>query len=483
MGKIRDITDFSLFRSTENNKGVSPSKMTKTVFYDGITQVKAEFLNAINNPVFRAKPEQDGELPLISNTDLSTAPGQILPSWQEFADGFKVTTYDHLTVAYNGGVYRLTGGSPQVLNSGKLSVPDNAQTYLYLNLSGQIAQSSDYPVFGKILAKVTSVSGSIIQIDDFRSRGIIELASESFLPSDSKLVGSVEALHGPSPSSGWVEQKGMHWVSLTSDTIRSIGAPGSGAGISESWLLRLYTFLYNDNSLALLTSSGSSVGTRPASAAEAWGAKIRLVLPDYRGEILSGATASAAYGTSVGSDTVRLSKNHLPAYNLTVTDPGHAHSIADPTHNHLFNDPGHAHSVSDSTHVHAVADPGHAHGVYDPGHTHFINYSFDEQGGRSQAGPYLSNQQYEAINQLAVWTDARATGVAIFPATTGAYLDSRYANIGIYAAKTGASNSGAATGISIYSGKTNLTVALGGGGQDLAIRPKTKAITWLIFAG
>lgn len=457
--------------------------MTKTVFYDGITQVTAAFLNAINNPVFRAKPERDGEFPLISNSDLSAEPGQLLPSWQEFADGFKVTAYDRLTVAYNGGVYRLTGGSPQVLNPGKLSVPDNSQVYIYLNTVGQIVQSSDYPVLGKILAKVTTASGSIIQIDDFRSRGILELASASFLPSDSKLVGSVEALHGPSPSSGWIEQKGMRWVSLTSDTIRSIGSPGSGAGITESWLLRLYTFLYSDDTLPLLTSSGSSVGTRPASATEAWNAKIRLTLPDYRGEILSGATAAAKFGTSVGSDTVKVLKNHLPAYNLTVTDPGHAHSIADPGHNHVFNDPGHAHSVADSTHVHAVADPGHAHGVYDPGHSHFINYSFDEQGGRSGPGPYLSNQQAEAINQLAVWTDARATGVAIYAAGTGVYLDSRYANIGIYAAKTGAYNSAAVTGLSIYSGKTNLTVASGGSGQDLTIRPKTKTITWLIFAG
>ncbi len=457
--------------------------MVKTVFYDGITQVKAAFLNAINNPVFREKPERDGEFPLIADTDLSTAPGQILPSWREFADGFKVQSNDRLTVAYNGGIYRLAGGEPQILAPGLITVPDNSQVYIYLNVQGVIAQSSDYPSQGKILAKVTTASGSVARIDDFRARGILELASASFMPSDSKLIGSLEALHGAPPASGWMEQKGLHWVSLVSDTIRTIGSPGSGSGISEFWLYSLYAFLFNDDTLPLLTAAGSAVTTRPASATEAWNAKLRLTLPDYRGEILSGVSSTTKFGAAAGSDAFTLTKAHLPAYDLTVTDAGHAHSITDPTHNHVLNDPSHAHSVADSTHVHAVADPGHAHAVYDAGHSHFVNTTFDEQGGRSQPGPYLSNQQAEAAYQFAQWTDVRGASIGIYAAATGVYLDARAANIGIYAAKSGAYNSAAATGISVYSAKTNIKVSTGGSGQSFNVRPRTKAITWLIFAG
>ncbi len=454
--------------------------MTKTLFYDGITQVNAAFLNAINNPVYRSKPERDGEFPLISDSDLSVEPGQLLPSWKEFSEAFKVGVSERLSVAYNGGVYRVTGGTPTIVNPGRINLPDNSSTYVFLSLQGQVAQSSDFPALGKILARVTTVSGSVARIEDFRSRGILELSSESFLPSDSKLVGSVEALHGPSPASGWIEQKGMRWVSLVSDPIRSIGSPGSGAGLSEPWLIRLYTYLFNDDLLALTTASGTTVTSRPANATEAWNAKLRLALPDYRGEILSGASANARYGASVGSNTRKIAKNHLPNYALSVTDPGHAHSVSVTPHAHNVNTGAHSHGVYDAGHSHPGWTGGHAHAVHDPGHQHLIavNDPTDNsaaQGFEGNTGPFrfwrnsghaATGVAIHSVGDIGVGTHVVGTGISLYEAgNLGGRTDSRQDTIGIFASPSG------------------LTVNLAGGAQDFDIRPASRAITWLIFAG
>ncbi|MBH8566700.1 hypothetical protein I8748_31885 [Nostoc sp. CENA67] len=143
--------------------------MTKTVFVNG-SPVTADFLNSINNPVFDGQ-DFDGHCPLITNSDLSSAAGQIKPEWEAFRDTLKVIATSGLTIGYTGGAVRLQDGSFVAINPGNLVLADNSISYVYINESGVIVQSTTYPLRALMLAQIFTVSGNISgSIIDLRPR-------------------------------------------------------------------------------------------------------------------------------------------------------------------------------------------------------------------------------------------------------------------------------------------------------------------------
>jgi len=76
---------------------------------------------------------------------------------------------------------------------------------------------------------------------------------------------------------------------------------------------------------ALFAAIGSAWGT---------GGVGTFRVPNLTGRFPIGADVAYPIGTSGGNNSFTLSKANLPNYNLTVTDPGHAHGITDPQHHH-----------------------------------------------------------------------------------------------------------------------------------------------------
>lgn len=145
--------------------------MTKTTFSNG-TIVTAAFLNAINNPVFVDAPDDDGEIAKISNSDLSTASGQILPEWTTFRDTLKVTEGAAAgSVNYTAGVVTLTDGTIQAIQSGTIAgLAGTATHFIFVNDSGVVTSSTTRPTIGLVMAAVATSNGVVGAITDLRPR-------------------------------------------------------------------------------------------------------------------------------------------------------------------------------------------------------------------------------------------------------------------------------------------------------------------------
>ena len=138
-------------------------------------------------------------------------------------------------------------------------------------------------------------------------------------------------------------------------------------------------------------------------------------LPDYRGKVGGYVGSTHALGSSVGSETVTLTTNELPAHNHTFTGTAlgtHTHSFTGTalsnvtptftgtalgTHTHTFT------GTALGTHNHVITDPGHTHGLSPYGFWYYSGVS--TQGRISQT---------TSANQFA----ADASG-GIVSATTG----------------------------------------------------------------
>lgn len=114
-------------------------------------------------------------------------------------------------------------------------------------------------------------------------------------------------------------------------------------------------------------------------------------LPDERGRVVAGLDnmgginanrvtdpQADVIGGVLGSASMALTINDLPAHRHLINDPGHSHtssaiSITIPGHSHSVNDPGHSHTVNNGVHSHSIDDPGHGHSINDPGHSHIAD--------------------------------------------------------------------------------------------------------------
>jgi len=127
----------------------------------------------------------------------------------------------------------------------------------------------------------------------------------------------------------------------------SIGDATSGATTrANADTQKLFTLFYGncaDADVPLQTSTGAAT-TRAAqgTAAAAWGAHCRMVLPKVLGRALAGAGAGAGLtnrplGRSLGNETHTMSMAEMATHNHGVNDTGHTHPLSDPTHTHGLN--------------------------------------------------------------------------------------------------------------------------------------------------
>ncbi|MBW4677768.1 MAG: hypothetical protein KME52_28370 [Desmonostoc geniculatum HA4340-LM1] len=142
--------------------------MTKTTFVNG-TVVTPVWLNAQQNIVFDGQ-DLDGHYSKITNSDLSTDAGQILPEWQAFRDTFKVTASTGLSIAYQGGSVTLPSGVILAIAPGTLSVTASTTNYVFINRTGSVQSSTTRPLFGIILAEITTSTNAVTGIVDARPR-------------------------------------------------------------------------------------------------------------------------------------------------------------------------------------------------------------------------------------------------------------------------------------------------------------------------
>lgn len=174
-----------------------------------------------------------------------------------------------------------------------------------------------------------------------------------------------------------------------------------------------------------LICNGQSVSTRTYADLFALigytygGSGSSFSVPDYTNRLLMGSGTLVTLGGTAGASEVTLAQANLPAYDLTVTDPGHTHT---------------------------VTDPGHTHGVTDPGHTH----STGQPAGAADSAT-------GAVTTSAV---AGTTGSA----TTGVTVDS------------------ATTGVTNEDATTDITVNSAGGGEAVSIIPPVVGVNYIIKA-
>lgn len=219
--------------------------------------------------------------------------------------------------------------------------------------------------------------------------------------------------------------------------------PIAGATVREGWLLCDGASYLIADYAGLYAEIGTTWGSDGPGT---------FRVPNLKGNFLIGADGSHALGATGGALSRTIAKANLPAYALTVTDPGHTHVVVDPSHTHVVTDPGH---------THVVTDPGHTHAITDPGHHH--------TGGSTATTTNTAGAA--AGTSTAANTGDSPTGITINPAVTGV------TNV---ASPTGVTNNTAATGITNSPDTTGVTVASGGSGTALDTTPAFAAVNWLI---
>lgn len=215
-------------------------------------------------------------------------------------------------------------------------------------------------------------------------------------------------------------------IAVTTPTGSLIPTLSSAAPTTGAWLLCNGAAVSKADFPSLFAVIGAAFGETATT----------FNLPDLRGRTVIGQDGGtvAALRASVGSASVTLTVDQLPAHGHAVTDPGHIHAL---------NDPGHAHTVT---------DPGHDHDITDPGHAHPTDRT---TGGTDAASTGTANAALLA-------TETAVTGIIVDVATTGLTVDE------------------ATTGATIATATTGVTVGQTGGGESVSIIPPAMGVNWLV---
>jgi hypothetical protein len=143
-------------------------------FVDGQI-VSPEMLYLAYNQVYDDLTQYLGHQPRLMDDSLSNATGQLKDRVKTITDGLKVSVVSGLTLSYLSGVVRLPNGDLLSIAGGQIVAPDNSVTFVYVDSSGVIAVGTP-TVVRALLAKVTTVSGTVTALQDYRFNGIIEVA-------------------------------------------------------------------------------------------------------------------------------------------------------------------------------------------------------------------------------------------------------------------------------------------------------------------
>jgi microcystin-dependent protein len=282
--------------------------VAKTIFAPG-RRVTAAFLNALQNLTFDGADE-DGHYPRLTNSALSTEPGNLLPEFEGLRDALRVTPKTGTQVEVNAGAVTLGNGTSVVVPKTTLTLPSDGVRVIFVDAAGTLQQSGAAPSTGVLLARVATSSGAISgSVVDLRNRIAYQVAP---------IV--VEA----QPS----------FVMPSGATM-----PFAGTTLPGGWLWCDGAELLRSQYPALAQAVGNTYGlaTNPAT-------HFRVPLIEAGRSVVQGGVGFAP-GSKGGQVSTTLSVANLPAHNHAVTDPGHAHSVIDPGHNHGTSDPGHGHRI------------------------------------------------------------------------------------------------------------------------------------------
>jgi len=125
-----------------------------------------------------------------------------------------------------------------------------------------------------------------------------------------------------------------------------------------------------------------------------------FTIPDLRNRVPMGTSTTYSMHTSGGAAGVSLDVSQIPS---------HSHTMS------------HGHEVSDSSHSHGISDPGHAHGYE----------TWDEEGGRTQSGFYLSNQSPGDDGYRILNSSISGTGISIDASFSNISVNNHNGNTGL----------------------------------------------------
>lgn len=236
----------------------------------------------------------------------------------------------------------LGGGKVYWFQAGTTSTPQNAffDPDLTLPISNPYTLQADaripfhYLADGQIKVRIVDVNG----VTRFEQDNILVIGPSSgggggggVDPTTVLQTGAIVSHYGTGTRPGFVRLNG-----------RTIGSATSGATeYANPDAQALFEFLWqNDSALAVSTGRG-------ASSSADWAANKTIALPDGRGRVLAalddmGSTAAGrltasyfgASGTTLGAvggnEKITLVRSDLPNTNVpvTITDPGHTHTVS-----------------------------------------------------------------------------------------------------------------------------------------------------------
>lgn len=116
--------------------------MPKTFFTPG-TPITSNWLNSVNNPTFVANPTEDGQNPLIRDTDLSGDADQLKRSTYDFIDSFRVEGTSGLTLTVWTAKRMLASGEYRPAGTININLPPSTSGDVWLSwLTGDLFVSN-----------------------------------------------------------------------------------------------------------------------------------------------------------------------------------------------------------------------------------------------------------------------------------------------------------------------------------------------------
>jgi microcystin-dependent protein len=297
--------------------------MPKTNFVPN-TVITSAFLNAINNPIFVANPNNDGELPLIQDSSLDNSPGSLLSRSNDFLNAFRATSPGGLLVTISAGTIILADGTAVPKTAAQLNVPANATRIIWVDPFGVFQVGANNPNDGSVLlARVVTDATSVIGITDLRPRfkiGSVDNAAPA-------VIGQSVFFEFPVTGREYTDEMGWVWLSPAGGVRISKG--GSGGDVANDGYERLFKRLWTAPGYQVFAPGGSAPLAKGVSADADWAAGRHLFVRDPAGRspLAAGTLGSVTHtvGNQGGEAQVTLTTAQMPSHSHSATSPPHQH--------------------------------------------------------------------------------------------------------------------------------------------------------------
>ena len=152
--------------------------MAKTEAVYGLT-LTPELINSLLNHNHLGENE-DNSMTKISNAELSDASGQIKSDFYNYLNELKVVASGNaLEVVVQPGFVFLSNYQSRFISLTAVGLLDNASQLICINSAGAVERVLNQPPGSVLLARVTTTSGAVVQIQDLRSRTNLVLPNTS----------------------------------------------------------------------------------------------------------------------------------------------------------------------------------------------------------------------------------------------------------------------------------------------------------------